>query len=167
MYVIVPQRTMRDNIHMAAVYVSCPHLPVYIVNKYNNGPFNLVSMDYKPITMIVSYRQWTLWHSGPMRRNDLVDELPRPRTDSLGTNGQSNGLTTNENGVNKKHWLDDEDFKIEEEDLETREAPAGGMNYGDYLQVITIHLSLVISFGTSLIIFCCDTNVLFLSLAMI
>lgn len=31
----------------------------------------------------------------------------------------------------------EEDFKIEEEDLETREVPVGGMNYGDYLQVIS------------------------------
>lgn len=31
----------------------------------------------------------------------------------------------------------EEDFKIEEDDLETREVPVGGMNYGDYLQVIS------------------------------
>lgn len=78
---------------------------------------------------------------GQIRRNDLVDELTRPRTDSLGTNGQTNGNGIATNDI-KKQWLEDEDYKIEEYDLETREAPAGGMNYGDYLQVINSLLQL-------------------------
>lgn len=69
----------------------------------------------------------------------------RSRTGSFGgtsiknggqNGGQSNGTESNNSSSNWKRWME-EDFKIEEEDLETREVPVGGMNYGDYLQVIS------------------------------
>ena len=80
----------------------------------------------------------------PSSAGDGTDSS-RPRTDSFGgtsiknggqNGGQSNGTeSNNSSSSNWKRWME-EDFKIEEEDLETREVPVGGMNYGDYLQVI-------------------------------